>query len=317
MTFANLLRQHWAALRLLLVFTVLLGIGYPLFIWLIAQLPGLSDKAQGSIIRVNGKPVGSQLIGQSFTDAAGHPIAKYFQSRPSAAGDGYDPMASGASNLGPESVVDTAADPAKLATGAAPADAGFKPSLLTQVCSRSLAVARAEGLEESLGNEAGSRPFCTGGGVGAVLSVIGPRDLLGSPGKVVRPLRVVSVNEPCASTSRPFVSTYHGVLVECAKFGEDYSAGQIVPIRGTAPGSPAVPPDAVTASGSGLDPDISPAYADIQVARVARARRITPAQVRDVVAEHRHGRDLGVFGESRVNVVALNLELDQKYPVTS
>jgi potassium-transporting ATPase KdpC subunit len=309
MSLTNLLRQHWAALRLLLIFTVLLGIGYPLSIWLVAQLPGLSDKAQGSIIRLDGKPVASRLIGQSFTDDAGHPLAKYFQSRPSAAGDGYDPMASGASNLGPESIVDTPADPAKLATGTTPGDAGFKPSLLTQVCSRSLAVAEAEKLSKG----AGSRPFCTGSGVGAVLSVIGSRDRLGS---VAHPTRVVSVNEPCATTSRPFVGSYDGVRVECAKFGEDYSIGQIVPIRGAAPSNPAVPADAVTASGSGLDPDISPAYADIQVARVAKARHITPAQVRDVVAEHRHGRDLGIFGEPRVNVVALNLELDQKYPVT-
>jgi K+-transporting ATPase ATPase C chain len=307
MTFTNLLRQHWAALRLLLVFTVLLGIGYPLFIWLIAQLPGLSDKAQGSIIRVDGKPVGSRLIGESFTDPAGHPLARYFQSRPSAAGDGYEPTASGGSNLGPESIVDTPADPAKLAAGAAPADAGFKPSLLTQVCSRSLAVGKLDHVD-------GSRPFCTGGGVGAVLSVIGPRD---TRGNVVHPTRVISVNERCSTTSRTFVGTYDGVRVECAKFGEDYSIGQIVPIRGTAPNNPAVPADAVTASGSGLDPDISPAYADIQVARIARARHITPAQVRDVVAENRHGRDLGVLGEPRVNVLVLNLELDQKYPVTS
>jgi K+-transporting ATPase ATPase C chain len=310
MMFTNLWRQHWAALRLLLVFTVVLGIGYPLFIWQIAQLPGLSGNAQGSIIRVDGKPVGSRLIGQSFTDAAGHPLAKYFQSRPSAAGAGYDPTASGASNLGPESVVDIPADPAKLAAGAAPADAGFKASLLTQVCSRSVAVAEFEGLTGA----AGSRPFCTGGGVGAVLSVIGPRDQLGN---VVHPTRVVSVNEPCPTTSRPFVGTYDGIQVQCAKFGEDYAVGQIVPIRGAAPGNPAVPADAVTASGSGLDPDISPAYADIQVTRVARARHISPAQVRDAVAANRHGRDLGVFGEPRVNVVALNLELDQKYPASS
>jgi K+-transporting ATPase c subunit len=307
MTFANLLRQHWAALRALLVFTVLLGIAYPLTIWLIAQLPGLHDKAEGSIVRVNGKPVASRLIGQLFTDADGHPLPQYFQSRPSAAGAGYDPMASGGSNLGPESVVDTPADPAKLAAGASPADAGFKPSLLTQVCSRSMAVGDLERVN-------GSRPFCTGGGVGAMLSVIGPRD---ARGNVVHPTRVVSVNEPCATTSQPFLATYDGVRVECAKFGEDYSIGQIVPIRGAAPNNPAVPADAITASGSGLDPDISPAYADIQVARVARARHINPAQVRDVVRENQHGRDLGVFGEPRVNVVALNLELDRKYPVAS
>jgi potassium-transporting ATPase KdpC subunit len=290
------MRRHWAALRALLVFTVLLGIGYPLVIWLAAQLPGLSEKAHGSIIRVDGKPVGSRLIGQLFTDAAGHPLPQYFQSRPSAAGAGYDPMASGAGNLGPESIVDT------------PADAGFKASLLTQVCSRSLAVAEAEGI----GAQAGSRPFCTGGGVGAVLSVIGPRDALGN---VVHPTRVVSVNEPCATTSRPFMDTYDGVRVECARSGEDYSIGQIVPIRGAAPSNPVVPADAVTAGGSGLDPDISPAYADLQVARVARARHITPAQVRDVVAGHRHGRELGIFGEPRVNVLAVNLELDRKYPL--
>jgi K+-transporting ATPase ATPase C chain len=305
MTFGNVLRQHWAALRALLVFTVLLGVAYPLGIWLVAQLPGLHDKAEGSIVKVDGKPVASRLIGQLFTDANGNPLAQYFQSRPSAAGDGYDPLSSGGSNLGPESVVDTAADPAKLATGAQPADAGFKPSLLTQVCSRSAAVAKLDHVD-------GSRPFCTGGGVGAVLSVIGPRD---SRGNVVHPTRVVSVNEPCATTDQPFLASYDGVRVECAAFGEDYSIGQIVPIRGTASTDPVVPADAVTASGSGLDPDISPAYADIQIARVARARHITPAQVRDVVAANRHGHDRGVFGEPRVNVVTLNMELDQSYPV--
>lgn len=282
MAFTNLIRQHWAALRALLVFTALLGVAYPLSIWLVAQLPGLSDKAQGSIIRVDGKPVASSLIGQSFTDGAGNPLPQYFQSRPSAAGDGYDPMASGGSNLGPEDIVDTPS----------------RQSLLTLVCSRSKAVGKLENVD-------GSRPFCTGGGVGAVLSVIGPRD---RGGNVVRPVRAVSVNEPCGTTSRPFVGIYHGVRVECAKSGEDYSIGQIVPIRGAAPGNPAVPADAVTASGSGLDPDISAAYADIQIARVARARHVDPAQIREVVREHRRGHD--------VNVVAVNLQLDRKYPVT-
>ncbi|MCV7399645.1 potassium-transporting ATPase subunit C [Mycobacterium fragae] len=282
MAFTNLMRQHWAALRALLVLTALLGVAYPLSIWLVAQLPGLSDKAQGSIIRVDGKPVASSLIGQSFTDGSGNQLPQYFQSRPSAAGDGYDPMASGGSNLGPEDIVDSPT----------------RQSLLTLVCSRSKAVGTFENVD-------GSRPFCTGGGVGAVLSVIGPRD---RGGNVVRPVRVVSVNEPCRTTSRPFVDTYHGVRVECAKSGEDYSIGQIVPIRGAAPGNPAVPADAVTASGSGLDPDISVAYADIQIARVARARHVDPAQIREVVREHRRGHD--------VNVVALNLQLDRNYPVT-
>jgi potassium-transporting ATPase KdpC subunit len=128
---------------------------------------------------------------------------------------------------------------------------------------------------------------------------------------------VVSVNEPCETTSMPFLATYEGVRVECAKFGEDYSIGQIVPIRGAAPANPAVPADAVTASGSGLDPDISVAYADIQIPRVAKARGISEDQVRKAVRDNQDGRTLGFIGEARVNVLALNLELDQKYPVKS
>ncbi|MGB3322025.1 MAG: potassium-transporting ATPase subunit C [Mycolicibacterium fortuitum] len=284
MKFSNLLRQHAAALRALLVLTVILGIGYPVFIWLVAQLPGLRDKADGSLIEANGKPVGSSLLGQSFTDSDGNPLSRYFQSRPSMAGDGYDPMATSASNLGPESVVDTP----------------DKPSLLTQVCSRSAAIGKLDGVD-------GARPFCTGGGVGAVLSVIGPRD---ARGNVVHPTKVVSVNEPCDTTTTPFLKTYEGVRVECAKAGEDYSLGLIVPIRGSAPAHPQVPADAVTASGSGLDPNISPAYADLQVNRVAKARGLNPDLVRAMVGQHTDGRTLGFFGEPRVNVLELNIALD-------
>lgn len=304
MTFASFIRVHWAALRALLALTLITGIAYPVFVWLVAQLPGLHDKAEGSILTANGKPVGSRLIGQPFTDKNGNPLRQYFQSRPSAAGAGYDPTSSGASNLGPESIVDTPADPTQLAAGKSAADAGFKPSLLTAVCSRSVAVGQLEGVD-------GSRPFCTGDGVGAVLSVIGPRDARGT---VVHPTRVVSVNEPCQTTPAPFRSLYEGVRVECAKYGEDYMIGQIVPVRGAASASPAVPADAVTASGSGLDADISPAYADLQVARVAKARHVSPDQIRQVLAQNRDARALGFFGEPCVNVLQLNLQLDRMYP---
>ncbi len=76
-----------------------------------------------------------------------------------------------------------------------------------------------------------------------------------------------------------------------------------------------IPADAVTASGSGLDPNISPQNAAIQVSRVAAARHVSPAAIQALVAEHTQGRALGFLGEPRVNVLTLDIALDEKYPV--
>jgi potassium-transporting ATPase KdpC subunit len=190
--FANMLRQSWAGLRVLLAFTIVLGLGYPLVVAGISQLL-LNDRANGSLVEREGEVVGSSLIGQTFEGP------QWFHSRPSAAGDGYDPLATSGSNLGPES-----------------------EELLALVEERRLAVAEEAGVDPA-----------------------------------------------------------------------------------------EVPPDALTASGSGLDPHISPEYAYQQVERVAAERGLDPAEVRAFVEDHVEGRVLGFLGAERVNVLELNLALDE------
>jgi potassium-transporting ATPase KdpC subunit len=94
-------RQYWAALRVLLVLTVVLGLLYPLVVTAVGQLL-LKNQANGSLVSAGGHVVGSSLIGQNFTDDKGNPLPQWFQPRPSAAGaSGYDPTSTSASNLGP------------------------------------------------------------------------------------------------------------------------------------------------------------------------------------------------------------------------
>ncbi len=190
-----LLRQTLAGLRVLALMTVVLGVLYPLAVTGVAQAVW-PWQAGGSLVTASGertidpdRAVGSSLLGQLTTDDG------LFQPRPSAAGDGYDPLATAGSNLGPES-----------------------PDLLASIEERRTSVATREGVD--------------------------PAD---------------------------------------------------------------VPADALTASASGLDPHISEAYAALQVPRVAAAQGLEESLVRELVAEHTAGRTLGVLGEPRVAVLALNL----------
>ncbi|GAA4223711.1 K+-transporting ATPase ATPase C chain [Streptosporangium album] len=282
------IRQHLAALRALLVLTLILGGAYPLVVTGVAQAV-FNGKANGSIVQKDGRDVGSAIVGQNFTGADGKAVGRYFQSRPSAAGDGYDMLSTSASNLGPEDIVDVLAVPGAKDDKGNP-DTG-RQSLLTQVCARSKAIGELDGVS-------GARPYCTPDGVGAVLKVFP------AVGAVTR---AVSVNQACPTA--PFIADYQGVKVECGKPGEDYAAGRTVPVRGTQ--RAVVPADAVTASGSGLDPDISPAYAELQAPRVARERGLPVEKVRRLIEENTTGRSLGFMGEPGVNVLKLNLALDR------
>ncbi|MGX2998655.1 potassium-transporting ATPase subunit C [Streptomyces sp. JNUCC 64] len=273
-------RTPLAAVRVVLALTLLLGLGYPLALTAAARLSDAVGGAPGP---------DDALIGQSFSGPDGRALPGYFQPRPSHAGRGYDALASAAGNLGPESTVDTPPRDGRPGT----------PGLLTLVCSRSAETGEREGVD-------GSRPYCTDDGVGAVLGVYRAH---GATGPVTR---VVSLNQPCPA--RPFRSRYAGVAVRCAPPGEDHRSAVVTPVRGDAPARPAVPGDAVTASGSGLDPHISPAYARLQTARVAARRGLAARTVRELVADHTTGRALGVLGEPAVNVVTLNAALDRLRP---
>lgn len=210
MRFAPAVRRHLAAIRAMLVFTVICGIAYPLLVTAIAQLT-LKDKADGSLIRnASGQVVASSLMCQQYVDKNGDALPQYFQARPSAAsGSATDPgcnyTLSGGSNLSPVSA-----------------------KLKATVAGRIDAYAKAYGVAPA-----------------------------------------------------------------------------------------AVPQDAVTASGSGEDPDISPQNAADQTPAVAAARHLDPATVTTLVKQNTTGRDLGFLGEKVVNVVTLNQALDELAPVKS
>jgi potassium-transporting ATPase KdpC subunit len=128
----SIIRQHIAAFRAMLVFTVITGIIYPVFMWGVSQA-AFKNQADGSLVSYNGKVVGSSLLCQEFVDAKGNPLPQYFQERPSNADSssvkddyGCDPGFSGASNLGPNS-----------------------PTLLQDVKQRRAAIAKFDGVSPS------------------------------------------------------------------------------------------------------------------------------------------------------------------------
>ena len=185
------LKVIWSALRLVLLFLVVLGLGYNLLIVAIGQA-AFSGQANGSMVKYNGRVVGSRLIGQQFTSA------RFFEGRPSATSPPYNAASSAASNYGPTN-----------------------PALLQEIRTNLATV-----LKENPGVKATQ-----------------------------------------------------------------------------------VPPGLVESSASGLDPDISPAAAYLQVPRVAKANHLPVGTVRNLVAQHVTGRFIGIYGAPHVNVLELNLAL--------
>ena len=260
-------RQLVPAVLTMIVFTVVLGIGYGLLVTGIAQIPGLKDKADGSFVERRGRPVGSSLIGQSFVDKKGNAIPKYFQSRPSSAAGadgntstGYDATLSSGSNLGPSN----------------PALVGYIPGFNTL---------------DLEGHPSKRNPFASAEDPYCV-----PDDTDGKP--VVSPSPDTKYKK---HRDGSYVCDANTVPQRVLAYRE---------LNGLSP-KVRVPVDAVTASASGLDPDISVANASLQARRVARARDVPIARVRALIDDHTSGRDLGIFGEKTVNVLDLNLALDQ------
>jgi potassium-transporting ATPase KdpC subunit len=235
-------------LLMMVVMTVLTGFLYPLVITVVAQAI-FRDQANGSLVAVNGQVVGSRLIGQNFTRP------EYFRPRPSAAGaSGYDPTASGGTNLGPTS--------AKLLNGTIKLD------------DKKNEVVDFDGVKDRLVH------YCVDNDIPFDLSrpLDGFKDAQGN-------LDDLKLIKAFNDEKNPLVFTAR------------------TPI----------PADAVTASASGLDPHISPRNAELQAARVAKARSVPIDQVRTLIAAHTEPRTLGLLGEPHVNVLELNLALDEQF----
>lgn len=244
-----MVKEIGPGLRLMLAFTLLTGLVYP------ALMTGLSQlifprQANGSLVEVDSRVVGSSLIGQNFSKP------EYFHSRPSAAGAGYDATASGGSNLGPTS--------AKLLRGA------------TQTDDKNKETVAYDGISLRIVH------YCLDNDIAYE-----------------------------SSQSLEQFKNAQGDLddVKLIKaFNDDKT-----PLTFT-PKAP-IPPDAVTASASGLDPHISPENAAIQAARVAKARKASLDEMKQIVALAVEGPDIGFLGEPRVNVLTLNIAIDRRFPM--
>jgi K+-transporting ATPase ATPase C chain len=245
-----MIKELGAGFRLTLAFTVLTGLLYPGIMTGVSQLV-FPTRANGSLMTLNGKVVGSSLIGQNFSKP------EYFHPRPSAAGNGYDATASGGTNLGPTS--------AKLIRGSIQIDDKNKESVAF------------DGISVRIVH------YCLDNDIPYESSM--PLDQFKNAQGDLDDVKLIKA------------------------FNDDKQ-----PLLFTAKMS--IPADAVTASASGLDPHVSPANAEAQAARVAKARKVGVDEVKQLISESTEAADLGFLGEPRVNVLKLNIAIDQRFPIS-
>ena len=251
-------RYVFTSLASFVVLSVLLGVLYPLAVFGIGQV-AFNNKANGSLLRVNGQVVGSKLLAEDFTSA------RYFHPRPSKAGsgydgNGYDGALSAASNQGPS-------NPNLVGNVPGVNIDGSKNPYATPDDPTCVPVPATDKDGNDVTDKAGN----------AVYAKNADGTYVCNPGTVAQRVLAFRAENGLAATVK-------------------------------------VPVDAVTASFSGLDPDISIANARLQAARVARARHLSVEQVLALVAQHTDGRGLGFMGEPGVNVLELNLALDRRAP---
>jgi K+-transporting ATPase ATPase C chain len=310
-------RETLIALRVTIVTLVLTGLIYPLVMTGLAQVI-FHKEANGSLATDDDKKVvGSALIGQNFTGAA------YFQPRPSAAGSGYDAIASSGSNFGPTSY----ALRDRVAQQLAPDlerwfqedRFGGKPGIVAQWATAHPAIAKNWVKADKLNADyvaAWQKTHAK-----AVADWV--RENGGTPGPKPEDLAVPFF----ASFSQAHPGTFPGVVEHKTADGTSVKAVELVkqgshipsiffemwltahPEAKLAP----VAADAVTTSASGLDPDITLDNAVAQIPRIAEARKVDPQRIRGVLDANLEGRDLGFLGEPRVNVLQVNLALNSLF----
>ena len=286
------MKHIWPSIASTILLLIICCGVYPLVVWGISQTI-FAGKANGSLVAKDGTSttkeqdaVGSSLLGQSFS-AAG-----YFHPRPSAAGNGYDATASSGTNLGPLSD--------KLINGlttspTAPATQPAESLTFDGIRLRTIHYAVDNGISFKLYHATYVKQDD-----GAIILAH----------KEEVPLKIFEDAQGNLNDIALVDAFPHPITGADAP---DYTRTVLIADDFGAP----IPGDAVTASGSGLDPHISPGNAELQKNRIAAARGIKPEQVEELITAHTDGPDLGILGDPGVNVLMLNVALDNKYPISA